>query len=253
MFLLLWFSDLSFAAQISLYVFFLLSYLLSVVGNGLIMLVVSTSPQLHSPMYFFLTVLSFTEFLTISSTVPKALQGFLKVGRSISLIGCATQLSVFLAAVTCESTLLTLMAYDPYMAICQPLRYTSVMTVTVCWKLIMISWIFAFGNAVISFNVLLNLPFCDSILIAHFFCDVLPVISLACGNIFFLEVYQLITSLTVIMSTATLIICSYVKIQTSIFLLRSAESRHKTFSTCGSHLVSVIIFFGSAMIVHFQL
>ncbi|KAG9463774.1 hypothetical protein GDO78_021114 [Eleutherodactylus coqui] len=253
MFLLLGFSDLSLAAQTSLYVFLLLSYLFSVIGNGLIMLVVTFTPRLNSPMYFFLTVLSFTEILSISSTVPKALQGFLKAGRTISLIGCATQFSVFLAAVNCESSILTVMAYDRYMAICQPLRYTSVMTVSVCWKLTMIAWIFAFVNAVIGFSLLFNLPFCDSILIAHFFCDILPVMSLACGNTFFLEVFQLIMSVTLIMSTFTLIICSYVRILTSIFLLPSAESRHKAFSTCGSHLVSVIIFFGSAMFVHFHL
>ncbi|KAG9460994.1 hypothetical protein GDO78_018472 [Eleutherodactylus coqui] len=253
MFLLLGFSDLSLAAQTSLYVFLLLSYLFSVIGNGLIMLVVTFSPRLQSPMYFFLTVLSFTEILSISSTVPKALQGFLKAGRTISLIGCATQFSIFIVAVTCESILLTLMAYDRYMAICQPLRYTSVMTVSVCWKLTIIAWILAFGDAFIGSSLLFSLPFCDSILIAHFFCDALPIINLTCGNTLFIEVYQLIVSAIVIMFTSTLIICSYVKILTSIFLLRSAESRHKAFSTCGSHLVSVIIFFGSAMFVHFQL
>ncbi|KAG9466856.1 hypothetical protein GDO78_015970 [Eleutherodactylus coqui] len=252
MFLLLGFSDLSLVAQASLFVFFLLSYLLSWIGNGLIVLAVTLSPRLRSPMYFFLRTLSFVELLLISSTVPKALQSFFQKGRTISYIGCVTQFFSFIVAATSECILLTLMAFDRYMAICQPLRYTSVMTVPVCWKLTIILWILAFGNAVIDSTVLFSLPFCDSILIAHFFCDVPPMISLACGNTFFVEVYQFIISVTVIMFTSILIICSYIRILTSIFLLRSAESRHKAFSTCGSHLVSVIIFFGSAMFVHLR-
>ncbi|KAG9461844.1 hypothetical protein GDO78_015582 [Eleutherodactylus coqui] len=252
MFLLLGFSDLSLAAQTSLYVFFLLSYLLSVIGNSLIMLTVTLSPRLHTPMYFFLRTLSFVELLLISSTVPKALQSFFQKGRTISYIGCVTQFFSFIVAAVSECILLTVMAYDRYMAICQPLRYTSVMTVPVCWKLTLISWILAFGNAVIDSNVIFSLHFCDSILIAHFFCDVPPMISLACGNTFFVELYHFIISVAVLMFTSILIICSYIKILTSIFLLHSAESRHKAFSTCGSHLVSVIIFFGSAMFVHFR-
>ncbi|KAG9465324.1 hypothetical protein GDO78_018504 [Eleutherodactylus coqui] len=251
-FFLLAFSDLSLVAQTSLFVFFLLSYLLSVIGNGLIILVVMFSPRLHSPMYFFLTVLSFTELLSISSTAPKALQSFFQVGKTISFIGCATQFSVFTASATCECALLTVMAYDRYMAICQPLRYMSVITMTVCWKMTIFTLIVAFGNGVTAASLLFSLSYCDSNLIAHFFCDTLPMISVACGNTISIEIYQLIMSVIGIIFPSTLIICSYVKILTSIFLLHSTDSRHKAFSTCGSHLLSVIIFFGSAMFAHLR-
>ncbi|KAG9469577.1 hypothetical protein GDO78_020183 [Eleutherodactylus coqui] len=253
MFLLLGFSDLSLAAQTSLFVFFLLSYLLSVIGNSLIMLAVTFSPRLRSPMYFFLKILSFSELLLISSTVPKALHSFFWVGRTISFIGCATQFSIFIAAAACECYVLTTMAYDRYMAICQPLRYTSVMTVSYCYQVTFCISAIAIVNAIIESFLIFRLPYCRSHLISHFFCDIPPMMSIACANTFIVEVYQFAISAASTVLPSILIFCSYIKILTSIFLLRSAESRHKAFVTCGSHLVSVIIFFGSAMFVHLRL
>ncbi|KAG9463952.1 hypothetical protein GDO78_020749 [Eleutherodactylus coqui] len=252
MFLLLGFSDLSFLAQTSIFVFLLLSYFLSVIGNSLIMLAVTFSPRLHSPMYFFLKILSFSELLLISSTVPKALHNFW-VGSTISLIGCATQFSIFIAAAACECALLTVMAFDRYMAICQPLRYTSVMTVTFCYQVTFCISVVAIVNAIIESFLIFSLPYCQSHLIAHFFCDIPPMMSIACANTFIVEIYQLAISASSTVLPSILIICSYIKILTSIFLIRSAESRHKAFVTCGSHLVSVIIFFGTAMFVHLRL
>ncbi|KAG9466114.1 hypothetical protein GDO78_017202 [Eleutherodactylus coqui] len=253
MFLLLGFSDLSLAAQTSLYVFFLLSYLLSVIGNGLIMLAVTFSPRLHSPMYFFLKFLSFSELVLISTTVPKVLHSFLGVGRTISFIGCAIQFLFFMVSAACECAILTVMAFDRYMAICHPLRYTSVMTVRFCYQVAFCIFIFATVNAMIEIILIFRLPYCRSHLIAHFFCDVPPMMSIACANTLIAQIYLLTLSVSVIMLPSILIFCSYIKILTSIFLLRSAESRHKAFVTCGSHLVSVIIFFGTAMFVHLRL
>ncbi|XP_075687110.1 olfactory receptor 10J4-like [Rhinoderma darwinii] len=253
MFLLLGFSDLSLAAQASLFMFFLLSYLLSMVGNSLIILAVTLSPQLHSPMYFFLKVLSFIEILSINSTVPKALHGFFWVGRTISLMGCATQFFAFILAAACECALLTVMAFDRYMAICHPLRYQPVMTVRFCYQLTLYISFLAIGNAVIECYLIFSLPYCGSHLIAHFFCDIPPMMSIACANTFIVEIYQLVISSTSTVLPTILIFCSYIKILTTLFLTHSAESRQKAFVTCGSHLVSVIIFFGTAMFVHLRL
>ncbi|XP_073502167.1 olfactory receptor 5AN6-like [Phyllobates terribilis] len=250
-FILLGFSDLSLMTQISLFMFFLLSYLLSLVGNGLIIMAVNFSPRLHSPMYFFLKVLSIVELVSITSTVPKALQSFFWVGRTISLVGCASQFFVFIAAAACECAILTVMAFDRYMAICHPLRYMSVMTVSFCYRVILYISALALGNALIESFLIYSLPYCRSHVIAHFFCDIPPMMTIACANTFIVEIYQLVISATSSV-LPILLICSYIRILTAMFLLHSAESRHKAFVTCGSHLVSVTIFFGTAMFVHLR-
>ncbi|XP_077129988.1 olfactory receptor 5AN6-like [Ranitomeya variabilis] len=213
---------------------------------------VNLSPRLHSPMYFFLKVLSFVELVSISSTVPKALQSFFWVGRTISLVGCASQFFVFIAAAACECAILTVMAFDRYMAICHPLRYMSVMTVSFCYRVTLYISALALGNALIECFLIYSLPYCSSRVIAHFFCDIPPMMSIACANTFIVEIYQLVISATSSL-LPILLICSYIRILTSILLLHSAESRHKAYVTCGSHLVSVIIFFGTAMFVHLRL
>ncbi|XP_044130241.1 olfactory receptor 998-like [Bufo gargarizans] len=145
------------------------------------------------------------------------------------------------------------MAFDRYMAICHPLRYMSVMTVSLCYQVTFGLSVFAVGNAIIECLLIFSLPYCGSHLVAHFFCDVPPMMSIACSETLMVKVYQLIISVTATVIPTMLIICSYIKILTSIFLLHSAESRYKAFSTCGSHLVSVVIFFGTAMFVHLRL
>ncbi|XP_056392728.1 olfactory receptor 10J4-like [Hyla sarda] len=252
-FILLGFSDLSLVAQICLFLFFFVCYLLSLVGNGLIISAVTFSSRLYTPMYLFLKVLSFVELLSINSTVPKALQSFFWDGRSISLVGCATEFFTFVVAAACECALLTVMAFDRYVAICHPLRYTTVMTTNLCYQITFCIFAFAIGNAVIECFLIFSLPYCESHLVAHFFCDIPPMMSIACANTFIVEVYQLLISVTATVLPTILIFCSYARILTSIFLLSSTESRHKAFSTCGSHLVSVIIFFGTAMFVHLRL
>ncbi|XP_073502165.1 olfactory receptor 5AP2-like [Phyllobates terribilis] len=253
MFILLGFSDLSPMTQGSLFMFFLLSYLLSLVGNGLIIVAVTLSPRLHSPMYFFLKVLSFVELLSINSTVPKVLQSYVPVGRSITLFGCLFQFFIFIMAAAYECSILTVMAFDRYMAICHPLRYTTVMSVSFCYKTTIYISVIAIGNAVVECVMLYNLPYCSSHVIAHFFCDVPPMMTIACANTLMVKIYLLVMSVTATVFPTILVICSYIRILTAMFLLHSAESRHKAFVTCGSHLVSVTIFFGTAMFVHLRL
>ncbi|XP_073416652.1 olfactory receptor 5G29-like [Dendrobates tinctorius] len=252
-FILLGFSDLSPMSQVSLFIFFLFSYLLALVGNGLIIVAVTLSPRLHSPMYFFLAVLSFVELVSINSSVPKALQSYLPEGRTISLFSCLLQFSIFIMTAGYECAILTVMAFDRYMAICHPLRYRSVMSVSFCYRVTFCISVFAIGNAAIECVMMYNLPYCRAHVIAHFFCDVPPMMTIACANTYMVKMYLLVVSVAATVFPTILIICSYIRILTSIFLLRSAESRHKAFVTCGSHLVSVIIFFGTAMFVHLRL
>ncbi|XP_069591628.1 olfactory receptor 5AN6-like [Ranitomeya imitator] len=252
-FILLGFSDLSPMSQVSLFIFFLLSYLLSLVGNGLIIVAVTLSPRLHSPMYYFLKVLSFTELVSINSTVPKALHSYIPLGRTISTFSCLLQFFIFIATAGYECAILTVMAFDRYTAICHPLRYRSVLSVSFCYRVTLCISVFAIGNATIECVMMYNLPYCRSHVIAHFFCDVPPMMTIACANTYMVKMYQLVVSIVATVFPTILIICSYIKILNSIFRLRSAESRHKAFVTCGSHLVSVIIFFGAAMFVHLRL
>ncbi|KAM4024045.1 olfactory receptor 5AR1-like [Anomaloglossus baeobatrachus] len=252
-FTLLGFSDLSFSVQVILLVFLLFAFITSLVGNGLIILAVTLDSHLHTPMYFFLRGLSILELCSINTTVPKTLQIFFSLERSISFMGCATQMYVFSAVAVSECLFLTVMAFDRFMAICHPLRYNSVMTTQICYKLVLGPCFLGFVTPFIHTSSIFSFPFCGSHQVAHFFCDIPPLLHIACTNTFTIELYVFIVCMFGAVFPFILIFCSYVKILSSIFLISSAEGRQKALSTCSSHLVSVIIFFGTAMYVHLRL
>ncbi|XP_077303104.1 olfactory receptor 8H1-like [Lithobates pipiens] len=247
------FLDLSISIQIILIIFFLVAYILSIVGNGLIILSITLDSHLHTPMYFFLRGLSMLEICSINVTVPKAVASFLSMDRSITIIGCATQMYIFTAVAVSECLFLAVMAFDRFMAICHPLRYTSVMTSKMCCQLATGPWIVGFLMPLIYTSSIFRLPFCGSHHIAHFFCDIPPLLHLACVNTFKIELYVFILCICGATIPFFLILCSYMKILSSVFLLRSKEARQKAMSTCSAHLVSVIIFYGTAMYVHLRL
>ncbi|XP_073491136.1 olfactory receptor 10A4-like [Aquarana catesbeiana] len=247
------FSDQSTSIQIILLIFFLVAYILSLMGNGLIILTITLDSHLHTPMYFFLRGLSVLEICSINVTVPKALGIFLSMDRSISFIGCATQMYIFFAVAVSECLFLAVMAFDRFIAICHPLRYTSVMTSFVCYQLAIGPWIVGFLLSLIHTSSIFRFPFCGSHHIAHFFCDIQPLLHLACINTFKIELYMFIVSVCGATVPFFLILCSYIKILSSVFLLRSKEARQKAMSTCSAHLVSVITFYGTAMYVHLRL
>ncbi|XP_053328034.1 olfactory receptor 10A4-like [Spea bombifrons] len=252
-FILLGFSGFSPFLQNVLFTFFLFGYVLTLFGNGLIILTVTLDHGLHTPMYFFLRNLSFLELFFTTVTVPKVLDDLLSETRSISFVGCAAQMFVFFAIAISECVFLALMAFDRYMAICHPLRYMYVMNPNICVQLTAGSWMIgflvSFGNTCYIFS----LPYCGSNLVAHFFCDASPVLNLICGDTFKFELFILVVCVVGAAIPFLLILCSYINILSSIMLIHSAEGRHKALSTCGSHLTSVFLFYGTSMFVHLRL
>ncbi|XP_053550114.1 olfactory receptor 10AG1-like [Bombina bombina] len=252
-FILLGFSDLPVLLQATIFMFLLSAYVFTLLGNGLIIFVVSMDSQLHTPMYFFLRNLSFMELCFTSVTVPKVLVDFLSRERSISFMGCAVQMYFFFTIGVSECVFLLVMAFDRYVAICYPLRYVTIMNQRLCYQLTSGSWLVgslvSLGQTIFIFI----LPFCGSNHIAHFFCDIPPLLYLACVNTFINELSVFIACILGAVVPFVFIICSYIKIMSSILLISSVEGRHKAFSTCASHLVSVILFYGTAMFVHLRL
>ncbi|XP_053326548.1 olfactory receptor 10AG1-like [Spea bombifrons] len=252
-FVLLGFSDLSQSLQAVLFTFLLSAYLLTLFGNGLILFTVTLDRGLHTPMYFFLRNLSFIELFFTTVTIPKVLSDFRSQKRSISFYGCATQMFVFFAVGVTECVFLAVMAFDRYMAICRPLRYLSVMSRKLCYKLTVGSWLTGLLVSLGQTTFIFTLPYCASNHLEHFFCDIPPLLSVACSNTFINQLSVFMACLTGATIPFVLILCSYVRILSSITLIRSAEGRHKALSTCGSHLASVILFYGTAMFMYLRL
>ncbi|XP_066434025.1 olfactory receptor 10AG1-like [Eleutherodactylus coqui] len=252
-FFLLGFSDLSSPLQATIFSFFLFAYILTLVGNGLIILSVSFEPVLQTPMYFFLRNLSFHELCLTTVTVPKVLEDLMSNERSISLLACSIQMCIFFAIGVSECIFLGVMAFDRYMAICQPLRYTSVMNTKMCYQLTVGSWVIGSLESIGQTSFIFSLPYCRSNHIAHFFCDVPPVLSLACSNTFINKLTVFIACMFTAGVPFLLILSSYINIMSSILLIHSSEGRHKALSTCSSHLLSVILFYGTAMFTYLRL
>ncbi|KAM3926686.1 olfactory receptor 10A7-like [Leptodactylus fuscus] len=211
--------------------------------NLLIITLVSTSKILQTPMYFFLTQLSINDILLTTATVPKMLHVILYYRGSITFIGCITQLYFFSVSEVFECVLLTMMSYDRYVAICNPLRYTTIMTGTYCVILTVISWLVAVFITSLVIITVLMLNFCGPNTIDHFFCDFLPILELSCSetNIFHMTVY--ILGFPLILIPVTIIVFSYTKIIVTTLRIPSSTGRQKAFSTCSSHLIVVSIFY----------
>ncbi|XP_077137000.1 olfactory receptor 10A7-like [Ranitomeya variabilis] len=235
-----------------LFTMFLIIYFFTLMGNMMIILIVTLESQLHSPMYLFLRSLSFTEIFLVSVTVPRMLRDFLHLDKGISFIACAAQLYFFCFLGTTECFILAFMAYDRFVAICHPLHYLTIMTKTKCLGLSLGSWLSGVFLSVIQISDVFSLPFCSSNIIDHFFCDILPVVKLACADTFANEIAILIYSLLVIPLPFLLILVSYVRIINSILKIPTAIGRKKAFSTCGSHLTSVTLFYGAAGITYLK-
>ncbi|KAE8578393.1 hypothetical protein XENTR_v10023508 [Xenopus tropicalis] len=252
-FLLLGFSDFHYKHQLFIFVLFCSTYIFTLLGNGLIIITVTQNSRLHTPMYFFLRNLSILELCYVTATVPKAMHLFMSGMKSISLIGCAFQMQAFVSIGGIQCLFLGVMAFDRYMAICNPLRYSSVMSHKMCFNLTAGSWVV---GCLLSFGLtssIFSVPCCNSNLIGHFFCDIPPVLNLACVNTFNNELSVLIACILVVVMPFLAILCSYINILYSVGLIHSIEGRQKALSTCISHLVSVTLFYGTAMFFHLRL
>lgn len=239
--------------QILLFIVFLVAYLFALTGNLLIILLTSIDPALHSPMYFFLQNLSFAEVGFISTIVPKMLVNLLSEEKTISFLGCRAQIYFVFFFGAMECYILIVMAYDRVVAICNPLRYAVVMNRKLCVLLVTAGWGTAIPTGTIQSTWLLSFPFCGSKIISHFFCDVPPILYLACADTFSFEIAFRIATFTYLLSPFLLILVSYVRIVGTILRMPSVEGRWKAFSTCSSHIIAVTLFYGSASLTHFQL
>ncbi|XP_072476858.1 olfactory receptor 4B1-like [Notamacropus eugenii] len=238
-------------AQRVSFVVFLPVYVATMLGNGLIILTVNTSKSLSSPMYFFLSHLSFVEICYSSTVVPKFISGLLAENKTISLDGCITQLFFFHFFGVAEILLLTVMAYDRYVAICKPLHYMTIMSRPVCHVLVLSSWLGGMFHSVIQILITVQLPFCGPNVIDHYFCDLHPLFKLACTDTFVVGIIVFANSGLFSVISFLFLISSYVVILVHL-RNQSAEGRRKALSTCASHITVVLLFFGPATFLYLR-
>lgn len=245
-FVLLGFTNL----QELLFVIFLLVYITTLVGNLGMIVLIRTNSQLHVPMYFFLSHLSFMDICCSSSITPKFLSGLLAERNVISFNGCIAQFYFFAVFGTTEAILLAVMAYDRYVAICEPLRYVVAMPHGVCVQLVVGSYAAGSLNALVHTSGLLRLSFCGPNLVNHFYCEMPPLLLLSCSDTWLNKVVMVVCVGFIITTSVLAIVVSYACILLTIWNIRSAEGRHKAFSTCTSHLMAVALFYGSAAFLY---
>ncbi|NWW70396.1 O10C1 protein, partial [Climacteris rufus] len=236
--------------KVIFFILFLCIYIITVLGNLIILLVINMDPVLHTPMYFFLRNLSFLEICYTSVTLPRMLVSLLSGDTSISFAGCAAQMYFFLFFGATECCLLAAMAYDRYRAICSPLLYTDIMSKKVCVQLAASSWICGNLVALGHTTFVFSLPFCGSNTINHFFCEIQPVLMLVCGDTYWNEIQIILAAVFVILVPFVLILVSYGLIISSILKIKSAKGRYKAFSTCFSHITVVTLFYGTAVFIY---
>ncbi|XP_013364580.1 PREDICTED: olfactory receptor 7G2-like [Chinchilla lanigera] len=229
---------------------FLVIYLVTILGNLLIILIVSCDSHLHTPMYFFLSTLSLTDICISTSTIPKMLVNMQAQDQRISYTGCFSQLCFVLVFGCLENCLLLVMAYDRYVAICHPLRYTIIMHPCLCVLLVLLSLLTSIVHGLLHSLAALPLSFCMNVEIPHFFCELAQVIKLACSDTFINAMLIYSAGNTFFGVPLIGIIFSYIKIISCILRMPSAEGRYKAFSTCGSHLFVVSFFYGTAFGVY---
>nr|XP_033815946.1 olfactory receptor 2A5-like [Geotrypetes seraphini] len=234
-----------------LFIVFLLIYIATVTGNALIISVTRLDHHLHTPMYFFLSNLSFLDISYSSSIVPRMLINFLS-SRYISYLGCTTQMYVHLSLGGTECFLLAVMAYDRYVAICNPLRYAIIMNNKACMKIAAGSWICGFLDALVHTVLALQLPYCGPNEINHFLCEVPAVLNLACTDISINKIVIFACAIVVVLFPFLLILFSYIHILSTVLRIRSAEGRYKAFSTCASHLMVVTLFYGAVIFMYMK-
>lgn len=250
-FILLGFSDQP-QLEVLLFVVVLISYLLTLLGNTAIILVSCLDCRLHTPMYFFLTNLSSLDLCFTTSIVPQLLWNRKGPAKTITPTGCAIQLYVSLSLGSTECVLLTIMAFDRYVAVCRPLNYTSIMHPSFCKALAGVAWLSGVGNTLIQGTITLRLPRCGHRHLHHFFCEVPAMIKLACVDIQANEVQLFVATLVLLLLPVALILVSYGFIVQAVMKIKSVQAWRKALGTCGSHLLVVFLFFGPSSAIYIQ-
>ena len=231
---------------------FLIMYMIILMGNSLIIIIAKMDPSLQIPMYFFLGNFSSLEICYVSVTVPRLLVDLCSQNRTISFLACAAQMYFFLVFGATVFFLLTVMAYDRYVAICNSLLHSLLMNSRLCVQLAAACWVSGIPVHVVLTYQIFSLPFCGSNQLNQFFCDIPPVLKLACGDTLIIETLVYMVTVLVVTIPFKLILGSYVRIIETILMLPSATGKAKAFSTCSSHLMVVALFFGSGLITYLR-
>ncbi|XP_063302328.1 olfactory receptor 8U9-like [Pelobates fuscus] len=238
--------------RVFLFVVFLIIYIFSFMSNFGMILLIKMHHNLQTPMYFFLGNLSFVDMCYSSTITPKMLSGFLMEQNSISFVECVMQMSLFAMFATSECFLVTAMAYDRYVAICRPLFYHKLMDSATCWWMVTGAYLSSLLASVSHTVTIFNFPLCGTNKINHFYCDIPPLLKLTCVNSSLRKTVVFSLSLVMGIISFFVILMSYVSIISSILDIKSTEGRSKAFSTCGSHLTVVILFYGSVFCIYFR-
>ncbi|XP_036616475.1 olfactory receptor-like protein OLF3 [Trichosurus vulpecula] len=238
--------------QVGLFVVFGATYLMTLLGNGLIIVLIWLDARLHSPMYFFLCNLSVVDICYTTSGVPQMLAHFLMAKKTISYTRCATQIFFSFTLGGTEFLLLAAMAYDRYVAVCDPLQYVIVMHRGMYVGLAIVSWLIGLANAAVETAVTMRLPTCGQNVLNHVACEILAIVRLACIDITFNQIIILISSIIVLLVPCCLVSLSYAHIVTAILRIRSTQGRRKAFGTCTSHLTVVSMSYGMALFTYMQ-
>ncbi|XP_044608665.2 putative olfactory receptor 8G3 [Equus asinus] len=238
--------------QVPLFLLFLGIYVVTVVGNLGMITLISLSSHLHTPMYYFLSSLSFIDFCQSSVITPKMLVNFVTEKNTSSYPECMTQLYFFIIFAIAECHMLAVMAYDRYVAICNPLLYNVIISYHICFWLTVGVYILSIIGSTIHTGFMLRLLFCKTNVVNHYFCDLFPLLELSCSSIYVNELLVLGLSAFNILIPALTILASYIFILSSILHIHSTEGRSKAFSTCSSHISAVAVFFGSLPFMYLQ-
>jgi olfactory receptor len=238
--------------QAPLFGLFLIIYISSIVGKLGMIIFTKVDSRLKTPMYFFLKHLALTDLGYSTAVGHKILLNFVVDQNPISYYDCATQLAFFIMFTGSELFILSAMSYDRYVAICNPLRYKVTMSQQVCWALVAIPYLYCTFMSLIVTIKIFTLPFCGYNVISHFYCESLPLLSLLCSNTHEIELIILVFLAINLISSLLIILVSYLLLLIAILRMNSAEGRHKAFSTCGSHLTVVIVFYGTLIFMYVQ-
>ncbi|XP_031200092.1 olfactory receptor 143 [Mastomys coucha] len=238
--------------QLPLFVLFLMNYTATVMGNLTLMNLICLNSNLHTPMYFFLFNLSFIDFCYSMVFTPKMLMSFILEKNTISFGGCMAQLFFFLFFVNSESYVLTAMAYDRYVAICKPLTYKVIMSPKICCLLLFSSYLMGFASAMAHTGCMIRLSFCDSNIINHYMCDIFPLLPLSCSSTYVNELMSSVVVGTAIILCCLIILMSYAMILFNIIHMSSGKGWSKALGTCGSHIITVSLFYGSGLLAYIK-
>ncbi|XP_010600828.3 olfactory receptor 2G3-like [Loxodonta africana] len=235
-----------------LFVVILIIYLLSFLGNSTIILLSILEPRLHTPMYFFLSNLSFMDLCLTICTVPQTLVNIKGKEKTITYGGCVTQLFLSVSLGGVECILLSVMAYDRYAAVCRPLHYMVIMHPELCLQLVATAWLTGFGTSVVQTALTMTLPFCGKNQVHHFLCELPVMLKLACTNTSINEAEVFAVGVLFLVVPLSLILVSYGHITHAVLMIKSVQGRWKAFGTCSSHILVVIIFFGTLISMYLQ-